>query len=196
MQTIKNRCGNDPGIAIERLLDGLLKHDQIVDFQLDFNFNGSWQGGVCRGGAATVTLIQLLGIDFSPPNFDDDSDRANILTTHRQDLIDFEEAINMFRQGTLMPIERYFGLPVSSRSRMPWNLQNGDWENGVSQIVNFWERLTGKRYGQIAESLGDRWGNAALNVCEHGVERSAETTILSLNSRSLTPTALAEVCGS
>jgi hypothetical protein len=180
MTTIRQLCDNDPAVVIEHLINGLLNHREIKDFKLDFGCSSKWANGVCAGGAVTVTLIQILDMSFAPPELNSDFARADLMQTDMRDLLDFEEAIEMFRQGNLLAIERYFDLSISGISCLPWNLQNSSWESEIPEVINFWEQLTGQRYEKLAKDIDERWVRAAslaanrLVASEHQVAVGAQ----------------------
>jgi hypothetical protein len=180
MTTIRQLCDNDPAVAIEHMIDGLVNHREIVDFKLDFDSASKWTKGICCGGAATVTLIRILDMSFAPIELGDDFHRADLMQTDMRDLSDFEEAIEMFRQGNLWAIERYFDLSISGISCLPWNLQNSSWESEIPEVINFWEQLTGQRYEKLAKDIDERWVRAAslaanrLVASEHQVAVGAQ----------------------
>jgi hypothetical protein len=154
MTTIKQLCDNDPAVAIEHMIDGLVNHEEIVDFTLDFE----------SGGAATVTLIKILDMSFAPPELSDDiTSRAELMQTDRRDLLDFEEAIEMFRRGRLFAIEGYFGLTPTT-TNCPWNLQNSNWKTELPEVIKFWEQLTGRKYFLSNVPLERRWEKAAVTA--------------------------------
>jgi hypothetical protein len=163
MTTIRQLCDNDPAVAIEHLIDGLVNHGEITNFELDFDTSISWANGICTGGAATVTLIKILNTSFAPPELSDDFTRAGLMQTDMRDLLDFEEAIELFSQGSLVAIERYFDLPTSRATATPlsWNLQNQSLEGHLPEVINFWEQLTGRRYDMTSVDLEYRWTKAA-----------------------------------
>jgi hypothetical protein len=180
MTTIRQLCDNDPAVAIEHMIDGLVNHREIVDFKLDFDSASKWTKGICCGGAATVTLIRILDMSFAPIELGDDFHRADLMQTDMRDLSDFEEAIEMFRLGNLLAIERYFDLSISGISCLPWNLQNSSWESEIPEVINFWEQLTGQRYEKLAKDIDERWVRAAslaanrLVASEHQVAVRAQ----------------------
>jgi hypothetical protein len=161
MTTIRQLCDNDPAVAIEHMIDGLVNHREIVDFKLDFSSASKWTKGICCGGAATVTLIRILDMSFAPIELGDDFHRADLMQTDMRDLSDFEEAIDLFSQGSLVAIEKYFDLPTSRATALPWSLQNENWEGDLPEVINFWEQLTGRRYDMTTVALEYRWTKAA-----------------------------------
>jgi hypothetical protein len=162
MTRMKQLCNNDPAVAIEHLIDGLVNHEEIVDFTLDFDSSSNWTNGVCAGGAATVTLIKILDMSFAPIELNDDIiSRAELMRTDRRDLLDFEEAIEIFRRGRLFAIERYFGLKPTT-TNCPWYLQNQNWKTELPEVIKFWEQLTGRRYNMENIALERRWEKAAV----------------------------------
>jgi hypothetical protein len=161
MPTIRQLCDNDPAVAIEHMIDGLVNHGEIVDFELDFDSSSNWMNGICSGGAATVTLIKILDMSFAPIELSDESARAGLMQTDRRDLLDFEEAIEMFRRGRLFAIEGYFGLTPTT-TNCPWNLQNNNWKTELPEVIKFWEQLTGRRYNMTNVPLERRWEKAAV----------------------------------
>jgi hypothetical protein len=161
MTTIRQLCDNDPAVAIEHMINGLLNHREIVDFKLDFGCSSKWANGVCAGGSVTVTLIQILDMSFAPIELNNDLARADLMQTDMRDLLDFEEAIDLFSQGSLVAIEKYFDLPTSRATALPWNLQNQSWEEEILEVISFWEQLTGRRYDMTIVALEYRWTEAA-----------------------------------
>jgi hypothetical protein len=180
MTTIRQLCDNDPAVAIEHMIDGLVNHREIIDFKLDFDSSSKWTNGICHGGAVTVTLIKILDMSFAPIELNDDFHRAGLMQTDMRDLSDFEEAIELFRHGNLWAIERYFDLSISGISCLPWNLQNSSWETEIPEVINFWEQLTGQRYEKLAKDIDERWVRAAslaanrLVASEHQVAVGAQ----------------------
>jgi hypothetical protein len=163
MTAIRQLCDNDPAVAIEYMIDGLVNHGEIANFELDFDSSIRWANGICTGGAATVTLIKVLNMSFAPPELNDEFTRAGLMQTDMRDLLDFEEAIELFRQGSLVAIERYFGLPATTTT-CSWNLQNHNWETELLEIISFWEQLTGRRYKKSSKKIDERWVNAVAAV--------------------------------
>jgi hypothetical protein len=161
MTTIRQLCDNDPAVAIEHMINGLLNHREIKDFKLDFGCSSKWANGVCAGGSVTVTLIQILDMSFAPPQLNNDFARADLMQTDMRDLLDFEEAIDLFSQGSLVAIEKYFDLPTSRATALPWCLHNEGWEGELPEVINFWEQLTGRRYDMTTVALEYRWTKAA-----------------------------------
>jgi hypothetical protein len=161
MTTIRQLCDNDPAVAIEHMIDGLVNHEEIANFELEFDTSIRWANGICTGGAATVTLIKILNTSFAPPELNDEFTRAGLMQTDMRDLLDFEEAIELFSQGSLVAIKRYFDLPMSGIDSLPWNLENSNWERDIPEVINFWEQLTGRRYEKLAKDLNERWERAA-----------------------------------
>jgi hypothetical protein len=164
MTTIRQLCDNDPAVAIEHMIDGLVNHAEIIDFKLDFDSASKWTNGICHGGAVTVTLIKILDMSFAPIELNDDFHRAGLMQTDMRDLLDFEEAIEQFSQGSLVAIEKYFDLPASRATALPWNLHNQSWEGELPEVINFWEQLTGRRYDMKSIALEYRWTKAAAAV--------------------------------
>jgi hypothetical protein len=161
MTTIRQLCDNDPAVAIEHMIDGLVNHREIVDFKLDFDSSSKWTNGICCGGAVTVTLIRILDMSFAPIELGEDFHRAGLMQTDMRDLLDFEEAIELFRQGSLVAIKRYFDLPMSGIESLSWNLQNKNWEVEIVKVISFWEQLTGRRYEKFTKDADERWEHAA-----------------------------------
>jgi hypothetical protein len=160
MITLKKRCNYDPAVAIQAIIDGLLRHESIKKFQLDFDYRGKWKDDCCFGGAETIVLIELLEMSFAPKQLDDDLDRAGLMSTDRLDLLEFEYAIDCFSIGNSRAIEQYFGLPISDGDESLWNLQNDNWKNELPKIIHFWEELTGQKYEYLGTSLNQRWKGA------------------------------------
>ncbi len=140
MTTIRELCDNDPAVAIKHMIDGLINHKDIKDFKLDFD-SSEWINGIYFGGAATVTLVQILDMSFAPIELRNVFTRADLIQTNRLDLSAFEEAIKLFSQGSLAAIERYFDLPTHIIP-LPWNLRNENWERDLPKVINFWQKLT------------------------------------------------------
>ncbi len=162
--TIRQLCDNDPAVAIEHLINGLVNHREIKRFRLDLDSPTKYKNGICTGGAATVTLVRIIDMSFAAPQLGDEFNRADLMQTDRRDLLDFEEAIELFRKGNLLAIERYFDLSISGISCLPWNLQNSSWENEIPEVINFWEQLTGQRYEKLAKDIDERWVRAASSA--------------------------------
>ncbi len=153
MSTIRTLCGHNPAIAIKAMIDGLITYKSIKNFRLDFITFGIWKNGVCSGCAATITLIRLMNLSFAPYQLGQDFARAGLMSTSLPDLLDFEKAIDMFRRGRFLEIERYFGLPTSEIFCFPWYCHGGNLQNELPKIIRFWERLTGQKY-QLPTSQG------------------------------------------
>ena len=162
MNTLRQLCNDDPSIVVKELIDGLLGHESIKDFKLDFNYSGEWKGDICLGGAATLVLIGLQDLNYAPPELDNSASKAVMMYTDRQDLIDFEEAIRYFCTGDLKEIEEYFGLPISGLQK-DWNLQNDNWKDELPKVIRFFELITGQTYDFLGKSLAQRWGDAVAD---------------------------------
>ena len=160
MTKLRQLCNNDPAVAIKALIDGLMRHQKIKDFRLDFDHNGVWKNSMCYGGAATLVLIELLDMSFAAPELEDSATIANLMWTDRRDLSDFEEAIEFFRVGYPREIEEYFELPTSGVTELGWNLQNNNWKYELPKIIQFWEQLTGQTYEILSQDTAQRWRNA------------------------------------
>jgi hypothetical protein len=162
MITLKEFCDSDPAVAIKHMIDGLLRHETIEDFELDLNCHGEWRNGLCQGGAATLVLIELLGLDYAPFSLNDLASRRDMFCTDIQDLIKFEKAIYYFSIGDLKAIEEYFGLTVSGIQR-GWNLQNDTWKDELPKVIYFWEQLTKREYIFVERSKEESWSEAILS---------------------------------
>jgi hypothetical protein len=162
MTTIRERCDDNHAEAIKALIDGLLRHESIKNFELDFNHNGEWIDDVCHGGAVTLSLIELLEMSFAPPELKNSISRAKLLNTEMLDLFKFEDAIKQFSIGNPRAIEQYFELPISVTTELGWNLQNDNWKDELPKIIHFWEQLTGQTYDFLDRSNTQCWENAVL----------------------------------
>jgi hypothetical protein len=165
MQTLKEFCKNDPAVAIEALIDGLLRHESIDKFQLDFDCYGTlgyWKDEIYYGGISALVLIELSDLSFAPGQLESEYSRADLMYTDKRDLMEFEEAIELFRRGMLQPIEEYFGLEVSGIKK-DWNLQNDTWKDELLKVIYFWEQLTKREYIFIKRSKEESWLEAVLS---------------------------------
>jgi hypothetical protein len=165
MVTLKEFCENDPAVAIKALIDGLMRYESIDKFQLDFDCYGTlgyWKDEIYYGGISALVLIELSDLSFAPGQLESEYSRADLMYTDKRDLMEFEEAIELFRRGMLQPIEEYFGLPVSGIKK-DWNLQNDTWKDELLKVIYFWEKLTGREYIFVERSKEESWIEAILS---------------------------------
>jgi hypothetical protein len=104
MITLKEFCDNDPAVAIKALIDGLLRHESINKFELDLDCYGTlgrWEDEIYYGGVSALVLIELSDLSFAPGQLESEYSRADLMYTDKRDLMEFEEAIELFRQGVL-----------------------------------------------------------------------------------------------
>jgi hypothetical protein len=162
MQTLKEFCHNDTAVAIKALIDGLIRHESIDKFQLDLDCYGTlghWEDETYCGGISALVLIELSDLSFAPGQLESEYSRADLMYTDKRDLMEFEEAIELFRRGMLQPIEQYFGLPVSGIKK-DWNLQNDTWKDELPEVIYFWEKLTRREYIFVERSKEESWREA------------------------------------
>lgn len=108
MKTFKELCDGKMWKAVEAMLTGLSEQSKRTDFKINMATFGRSDHKVCFGCAATCTIQQLAGVNFTVSNIQDVGDRAYATQTDLYDLSNFETAINELREGMISPLVNYF----------------------------------------------------------------------------------------
>jgi hypothetical protein len=144
--SIKEFCNHDPAVAIDAMIRGLSRHQEITNFRLNLDFEATWENEVCFGSAATLTLVELLDYSFVPPEFESNFSRAAQMETSQPDLIKFETAIVLFSKGFAQALAKYFEAPSLEIVDFGWRLENRNWEGQLPQVIGFWEQLSNQKF--------------------------------------------------
>jgi hypothetical protein len=132
-----------PSDAIKAMIAGLrgIPSDSFVVVMSSFGGTGYINGrNVCFGCAATCAAHKLAGKQPSCKHITDEQQRAEYLDFDPQDLMDFEIAIDDFRQGWLGELlEDYYGLdrqklPDELTADQPWDLHSNNWQEQLPAI--------------------------------------------------------------
>ena len=145
--------------ALELMCSGLVKQNQRSNFRIGMQTFGSVgvsrAGGVrkkiCVGCAATCTLQELMGKNFTTKNISKEYYRANYLNVDRTELADFESAIDCARLGSLENLFDFCGVPeifnelsdqyeFNSIYEM-WCLENHNWKEQLPVVRRFIKKL-------------------------------------------------------
>jgi hypothetical protein len=125
MPTIKERLENKPSKAVRAMVEGLRDIKTRDDFEIDMSSYGDSdeEGTICFGCAATVTLMRVTGVTFTPDTIGQDRvDRMIAMgmdptdTFSYYELQAFEMAINNLRLGNVYVFLRGFLDSNTSRS--------------------------------------------------------------------------------
>lgn len=143
---IKEFCNHDPAVAIDAMIRGLSRHQEITNFSLNLDFEATWENGLCFGSAATLTLVELLDYSFVPPEFESNFSRAALLETSQPDLMKFETAIILFSKGFGQALSKYFEAPSVEIVDFGWRLENRNWKSQLPQVIKFWEQLSNQKF--------------------------------------------------
>lgn len=140
MKTIKQFIRGTPSIALQMMLDGLLKQSRRRNFRIAMTTFGNQDiihdKLICLGCAATCTIQQITNHNFTPEEIYSTGKRAKALGFDEYDLEVFERAMNDARQGDLVSLFSYCGKMSYLRPLFQnrFILHTQDWKNQVPNI--------------------------------------------------------------
>ena len=147
-QTFRELCKGKVSTALQAMIDGLRLQSQRKDFRVDmttfggfsgFGDSGDKENPVCFGCAATCTIQQLSGVNFTDSQIFSLSGRSRQTIRNAKDLDEFEDAIDSARLGHLIPIFDYMGNRPSHEliADPQWILCTDDWQEQLPLVQDF-----------------------------------------------------------
>ena len=148
-QTFRELCKDKVSTALQAMIDGLKFQSQRKDFRIDmstfgdFSDSGDKENPVCFGCAATCTIQQLLGVNFTDLRIESLKERSRLTIRNSDDLDRFEDAIDNARMGDLIPIFDYMGNLDSHEliDDSQWILNTDDWQEQMPLVQDFVDML-------------------------------------------------------
>ena len=138
-----------PSVAIEAMIKSLYRQDKRKLFTINMSTYGGTAEGECFGCAATCTIMQITGVNFTP---NDDIwggvARASILAKQlnikdinifRINLGVFEVAIENFRTGKPENLLSLYAIEDTDKNRhlydgQSWRLETENWKSQIPSI--------------------------------------------------------------
>lgn len=136
MKTIKELIKSKPSIALQGMVDGLLKQSKRKGFKINMNTYGVDDFKICYGCAATCTVQQITKHNFKPGEIWLRSHRSQALNVEFDDLYAFEHAVNEARFGDMTKLFVYcdaLGFYLSNFGWIDYQFQLMD-ENWQEQL--------------------------------------------------------------
>lgn len=133
-----------PSIALQHMVDGLLKQSRRKKFRIEMGSFGNYSRGICFGCAATCAIQHITKINFTPDSsiLDEDA-RAMKMKVNNEELNQFESAIDDARFGWLESLFLFCNLPESQSKRFSnsFSLNTDDWKEQIPNIRKTIEEL-------------------------------------------------------
>lgn len=111
MKTFKELLDGKPSNAVQAMIDGLRDADNIESFKVDMETYGNAKNGTCFGCAATATIMKITGVEFTEESILSETKRSFACDMGKDDLNDFEIAIDWLRESTVLPLLKYMNTP-------------------------------------------------------------------------------------
>lgn len=124
-----------PSIALQHMVDGLLKQSRRKNFRISMGTFGSGDGKICFGCAATCAIQNIAKINLTPATIDYAWHRAERTNMDFNELDEFEGVINEARSGHLKPLFRFCDImdsPIAFEDN--FNLWDDDWKQQLPQV--------------------------------------------------------------
>lgn len=125
-----------PSIALQHMIDGLLKQSRRRNFEISMGTFGSSANGICYGCAATCTIQSLSKVNFTPINIPYVSQRAEKTQTNYEELESFEGAMDYARRGYLDVLFKFCGLSPKEGMRYQalFDLKDENWKEQLPEV--------------------------------------------------------------
>ncbi len=129
-----------PSTAIQAMFDGLHAQDDRPGFEIQMTTFGYEAAGICYGCAATCTVQQVMGINFTPEEVER---HTNIFKgIESDDVATFEGALDKLRKGEPYKLLELFSVCSSGlASRQDWYLTSRDWKEALPKVEAYRDRL-------------------------------------------------------
>lgn len=125
-----------PSIALEHMVNGLLKQSKRKGFKVNMSTYGDSHGEMCYGCAATCAIQSIAKINFTPNTINTTKRRVEIAEADFGELNAFESAINQARQGSMRSLFYFCNIREESGNRFNANfdLQSNNWKKQLPQV--------------------------------------------------------------
>jgi hypothetical protein len=142
MISIKEKIQSKPSVALQFMLDGLIKQSERADFKVDMRYFGALFEGVCCGCAATCAIQELTGINFDSKTIKSVDTRAEAISISESELLLFESAINEVREGCIILLFEFCNLDSSDyKPIFELCITTCNWENQLPRVKELIEDL-------------------------------------------------------
>ena len=139
--SIKDRIESKPSAALIAMCDGLEAQAAMPDFTVDMDEFGyvDETNGLCYGCAATCAVLRLLP-EMDPKELIKWSGLSSLPVDERidrDDLDEFEYAVNHARIGDLACLFEYCGMPESVLKELTlprFHLDTDDWQEQIPTV--------------------------------------------------------------
>lgn len=136
--------------ALQAMVDGLRKQSKRSDFKISMGTYGSSvltnededEGPnnpyICYGCAATCAVQEIAQKDLTCEDLlsEDRNDQAIALGFYKQDIYEFESAINQARMGYLIEMAVYYKIPYHylPPTDNRWSMRDSTWEIELPKV--------------------------------------------------------------
>lgn len=151
-KTLRQLCKGKPSVALRAMCDGLRAADKRPGFIIAMWSYGHADKTFCYGCAATCTLQEITGVEFTPERLQ--VRRLTQLSFNRQaaicklstpDVIEFEGAMEFARAGHLAYLYDFLGIATESRINPKpdenWRLWDNNWRTELPKVRAFIRKL-------------------------------------------------------
>lgn len=123
-----------PSVALQHMVDGLLKQSRRKDFIIDMGTFGSTDSKICYGCAATCTIQSIAKVTLFPLDIYYAGDRARKAKADMDELRKFEEAIDCARRGWMFTLFRFCEVEYVGTFDGKFDLRTDDWRQQLPEV--------------------------------------------------------------